>query len=84
MKNPIVIDPPGFDQAAGWQECQEYVEQCGGIVYDNGEPNWCALFGLAVKPIGLGAGRNAAPSAHSSTRPTLGRCTATAFRRTAR
>lgn len=45
MKDPIVIDPPCFDQAAGWQECEEYVEKCGGLVYEDGEPNWRAAFG---------------------------------------
>jgi hypothetical protein len=45
MMNPIVIDPPGFDQKAGWQECSDYVDKCGGLAYEDGEPNWRAAFG---------------------------------------
>lgn len=43
--DPIVIDPPGFDTKAGWKECAEYVEKCGGLTHDDGEPNWRAAFG---------------------------------------
>ena len=43
--NPIVIDPPDFDQHAAWKECGEYVEKCGGIQHDDGEINWRAAFG---------------------------------------
>ena len=45
MKNPIVIDPPGFDQDAAWKECRDHVEKCGGIATDDGEVNWRAAFG---------------------------------------
>ena len=45
MKDPIVIDPPGFDCQAGWKECSEYVDKCGGLVHKDGEPNWRAAFG---------------------------------------
>jgi hypothetical protein len=45
MKDPIVIDPPGFDQKAAWNECTEYVDKCGGLSHENGEPNWRAAFG---------------------------------------
>lgn len=45
MMNPNVIDPPGFDQKAAWQECRDYVEKCGGLTDENGEPNWRAAFG---------------------------------------
>lgn len=43
--DPIVIDPPGFNSADGWAECKEYVEKCGGLSHDDGEPNWRAAFG---------------------------------------
>lgn len=43
--NPIVIDPPGFDQAAAWNECREYVDKCGGLQHEGGEVNWRAAFG---------------------------------------
>lgn len=43
--DPIVIDPPNFDQKAAWNECHEYVEKCGGLVHEDGEPNWRAAFG---------------------------------------
>lgn len=45
MRDPIVIDPTGFDQKAAWQECHDYVENCGGLSYEDGEPNWRAAFG---------------------------------------
>lgn len=47
MKNPIVIDPPGFDQRGAWQKCSDYVDKCGGMVHDDGEVNWLAAFGAA-------------------------------------
>jgi len=43
--DPIVIDPPNFDQRAAWQECAEYVDKCGGLTHEDGEPNWRAAFG---------------------------------------
>lgn len=45
MMEPLVIDPPGFDQKAAWQECSDYVEQCGGLAHEDGSPNWRAAFG---------------------------------------
>lgn len=45
MKDTIVIDPPGFSQRGAWQECSEYVEECGGLANDEGEVNWRAAFG---------------------------------------
>jgi hypothetical protein len=45
MQDPIVIDPPNFDQQAAWKECEEYVEGCGGLAHEDGEPNWRAAFG---------------------------------------
>ena len=45
MKNPIVIDPPEFDQDAAWKECSNYVDQCGGLQHEDGEPNWRAAAG---------------------------------------
>ena len=45
LHNPIVIDPPGFNEAAAWQECRDYVDQCGGLAHEDGEPNWRAAFG---------------------------------------
>lgn len=43
--NPIVIDPPCFDQNAGWKECNEYVDKCGGLTHEDGEVNWRAASG---------------------------------------
>ena len=43
--NPIVIDPPDFDQEAAWKEYSEYVEKCGGIQHEDGDVNWRAAFG---------------------------------------
>lgn len=43
--NPIVIDPPNFDQDAAWQECRDYVDKCGGLVHEDGSTNWRAAFG---------------------------------------
>jgi len=37
MMDPIVIDPPGFDQHAAWKECSEYVEKCGGMQHEDGD-----------------------------------------------
>jgi hypothetical protein len=45
MSDPIVIDPPNFDQRAAWNECSEFVEKCGGLQHDDGEVNWRAAFG---------------------------------------
>lgn len=45
MRDPIVIEPAGFDPRAGWQECREHVDKCGGLSHEDGEPNWSAAFG---------------------------------------
>jgi hypothetical protein len=45
MKDPIVVDPPGFDIDAAWQECKDYVDRCGGLSHPDGEPNMRAAFG---------------------------------------
>lgn len=45
MLDPIVIDPPNFDQKAAWDECCDYVDKCGGLSHEDGEPNWRAAFG---------------------------------------
>lgn len=46
MRDPIVIEPAGFDVEAAWKECHEYVvEKCGGLSHGNGEPNWRACAG---------------------------------------
>lgn len=45
IDDPIVLDPPGFDTKAAWDECREYVEKCGGLSHEDGEPNWRAAFG---------------------------------------
>ena len=45
MHDPIVIDPPDFDQSAAWQECRDFVERCGGLERDDGEPNMRAASG---------------------------------------
>lgn len=47
MRDPIVIDPPGFDSAAAWKECGDYVQQCGGIEHEDGTTNWRAAFGAS-------------------------------------
>lgn len=44
MKDPIVIDPPGFEQGRAWKEFQDYVNGCGGVQYPDGEVNWRAAF----------------------------------------
>lgn len=45
MRDPIVLDPPGFDVAAAWAECKDYVEKCGGLAHADGSVNWRAAFG---------------------------------------
>lgn len=45
MRDPKVIKPPGFDTQAAWQGCSAYVDKCGGMVHEDGEPNWRAAFG---------------------------------------
>jgi hypothetical protein len=45
IKDPIIIDPSGETAEQGWDACHKYVEQCGGLAYDDGEPNWRAAFG---------------------------------------
>lgn len=45
MRDPKVIDPPGFDPSAGWKEFREYVDQCGGLADEEGNVNWRAAFG---------------------------------------
>ena len=45
MHDPIVIDPPDFNQDAAWDECRDYVEKSGGLGKPDGEPNWRAAFG---------------------------------------
>lgn len=42
MKDPIVIDPPGFDQKAAWGECQEWSDN---HTDDDGTPSIAAAFG---------------------------------------
>jgi hypothetical protein len=43
--DPIILDPLGFTSEQGWKECRDYVDQCGGLTYSDGEPNWRAAFG---------------------------------------
>lgn len=43
-QDPIVLEPKGFDCAAGWKSCKDEVDRCGGIVDEDGEPNWRAAF----------------------------------------
>jgi hypothetical protein len=45
VKDPVVIDPEGFDVSEAWRRCQEYVKGCGGLYHEDGEPNWRAAFG---------------------------------------
>ena len=45
IKDPIIIDPPDFTPEQGWQQCKEYVERCGGLAYEDGEPNIRAAAG---------------------------------------
>jgi len=40
--DPLVIDPPNFDQKAAWGERRDYVDKCGGVVNKTGEVNWQA------------------------------------------
>lgn len=44
MRDPIIIDPPGFNPADGWKQCQEDVERAGGLDDIDGYPNWLAAF----------------------------------------
>jgi hypothetical protein len=44
LRDPIVIDPPGFDAAKAWQGCRDEVDACGGLSYEDGSPNWRAAF----------------------------------------
>lgn len=41
LKDPIVIDPPGFDLASGWAECNEASKH---LTHPDGETNWKAAF----------------------------------------
>jgi hypothetical protein len=34
MRDPIVIDPPGFDVAGAWQECSDYVDKMRAVGRD--------------------------------------------------
>lgn len=43
--DPIVIDPPNFDQKAAWAECAGYVEKCGGLSHEDGTLNMRAVSG---------------------------------------
>lgn len=45
MLDPIVIEPPDFDQDAAWKGCQEHVEACGGLGHEDGSPNYMAAAG---------------------------------------
>ena len=45
IKDPIIIDPPGLTPEQVWKSCNDYVEECGGLVHPDGEPNWKAAFG---------------------------------------
>lgn len=45
IKEPIVLEPKGFDNARAWQECTGYVAKCGGIQHEGGEVNWRAAAG---------------------------------------
>lgn len=44
LAEPIVVDPPGFDPAAAWEECRSEVDRLGGLSHPDGEPNWLAAF----------------------------------------
>jgi hypothetical protein len=44
MRDPKVIEPAGFDPAAGWAECRAEVDKCGGIADADGNVNWRAAF----------------------------------------
>ena len=41
---PIVIDPPNFDIKKAWGWHRDEVAKCGGLTYEDGEPNWQAAF----------------------------------------
>lgn len=45
LLDPIVIEPAEFSTAAAWAECAKYVDDCGGLTHEDGEPNWMAAFG---------------------------------------
>ncbi len=45
LGDPDVIEPEGFSSEAAWKECRDYVDRCGGLVHEDGEPNWRAAFG---------------------------------------
>lgn len=45
LYDPIVIDPLAHDNDEAWKECQDYVEQCGGVSDRDGNVNWRAAFG---------------------------------------
>lgn len=45
LMEPIIVEPAGLTPEQGWDECNRYVEKCGGLTYDDGEPNWRAAFG---------------------------------------
>jgi len=49
LMDPIILEPAGLTSASGWDECRRYVEQQGGLTYQNGpcegEVNWRAAFG---------------------------------------
>lgn len=43
MLDPIVIDPPGFDQKAGWKECREWSDNHEGFAAAAGaDPGICS------------------------------------------
>ena len=44
LGDPIVIDPPEFNDQAAWKECRDEVDRCGGMTYEDGNPNWRAAF----------------------------------------
>ena len=43
--DPIILEPAGLTPEAGWAECKDYVDKCGGLQHDDGEVNWRAAFG---------------------------------------
>lgn len=45
LKDPIVVDPAGFDPKAGWKECEEWVEKHGGLGDTEFGPNYGAAAG---------------------------------------
>jgi hypothetical protein len=48
IKDPIIIDPPGYTADKGWQECQSYVESVGGPTHSDGEP--CIMAAAGADP----------------------------------